>query len=82
MNDTQRWLAGLRPRHNPAENALIANMRDDPNIPCLNSLAAMRHYARQRWPHNPAVQSLIPGLWRRYRRWHNDNSEGHCGGVS
>jgi hypothetical protein len=59
MNDKQRCLAGLRPRHNPAENALIANMRDDPNIPCLNSLAAMRHYARQRWPHDPAVQPLI-----------------------
>jgi hypothetical protein len=44
--NTQRWLAGVRPRHNPAENALIANMRDDPNIPSLNSLAAMRHYAR------------------------------------
>jgi hypothetical protein len=57
MNDIQRWLAVVRPRHNPAENALIANMRDDPNIPCLNSLAAMRHYARQRWPHDPAVQS-------------------------
>jgi hypothetical protein len=27
MNHTQRWLAGVRPRHNPAENALIANMR-------------------------------------------------------
>jgi hypothetical protein len=25
----------VRPRHNPAENALIANMRDDPNIPSL-----------------------------------------------
>jgi hypothetical protein len=81
MNDTQRWLVGLRPRHNPAENALIANMRDDPNIPSLNSLAAMRHYARQRWPHDPAVQSLIPALWQRYRRWHNDNSQGHCGSV-
>ena len=45
MNDTQIWLAGLRPRHNPAENALIAIMRDDPNIPLLNSLGAMRHYA-------------------------------------
>ena len=44
MNQTQRWLAMVRPRHNPAENALIANMRDDPNIPWLNSLAAMRHY--------------------------------------
>ena len=73
MNDTQRWLAGLRPRHNPAEHALIANMRGDPNIPRLNSLAAMRRYARQRWPHDAAVQSLIPGLWHRYRRWHNDN---------
>ena len=73
MNDTQRWLAGLRPRHNPAEKTLIANMRDDPNIPTLNSLAAMRHYARQRWPHDPAVQSLIHGLWRRYLRWQNDN---------
>ena len=61
MNDTQRWLAGVRPRHNPAENALIANMRDDPNIPWLNSLAAMHHYARQRWPNDPAVQSLILG---------------------
>ena len=61
MNHTQRWLAGVRPRHNPAENALIANMRDDPNIPSLNSLAAIRHYARQRWPHDPAVQSLISG---------------------
>jgi hypothetical protein len=78
MNDTQRWLAGLRPRHHPAEHALIANMRDDPNIPCLNSLAAMRHYARQRWPHDAAVQSLIPGLWRRYQRWHWDKE--HCGG--
>jgi hypothetical protein len=77
MNDTQRWLAWVRPRHNPAENALIANMRDDPNIPCLNSLAAMRHYARQRWPHDPAVRSLIPGVWQRYRRWQYDNSEGH-----
>jgi hypothetical protein len=69
MNDTQRWLAGVRPRHNPAENALIANMRDDPNIPWLSSLAAMRHYARQRWPNDPAVQSLISGVWQRYRRW-------------
>jgi hypothetical protein len=75
MNDTQRWLAGLRPRPRPAEHTLIANMRDDPNIPCLNSLAAMQHYARQRWPHDPVVQSLIPGLWRRYRRWQWDNSE-------
>src|SRR5262249_32324167 len=24
-NQTQRWLAAVRPRHNPAENALIAN---------------------------------------------------------
>jgi hypothetical protein len=40
MNHTQRWLARVRPRHNPAENALIANMRDDPHIPWLNSLAA------------------------------------------
>src|SRR5919201_3976204 len=31
------------------------------------------HYPRRRWPH--ALQSLIPGLWRRYRRWHWDNSE-------
>ena len=59
MNHTQRWLARVRPRHNPAENALIANMRDDPQIPWLNSLAAMRHYARQRWPHDPGVQSLL-----------------------
>ena len=77
MNDTQIWLAGLRPRHNPAENALIAIMRDDPNIPLLNSLGAMRHYARHRWPHDAAVQSLIPGLWRRYRRWQWDKE--HCG---
>ena len=28
MNQTQRWLAMVRPRHNPAENALIANMRE------------------------------------------------------
>jgi hypothetical protein len=60
MNHTERWLAGVRPRHNPAENALIDNMRADPNIPWLNSLAAMQHYARQRWPHDPAIQSLIP----------------------
>jgi hypothetical protein len=40
-------------------------MRGDPNIPWLNSLAAMQHYARQRWPHDPAIQSLIPGLWQR-----------------
>jgi len=69
MNHTQRWLAQVRPRHNPAENALIANMRDDPNIPWLNGLAAMHHYARWRWPHDPAVQSLIPEIWLRYRRW-------------
>ena len=69
MNHTQRWLARVRPRHNPAENALIANMRDDPNIPWLNSLAAMHQYARQRWPHDPAVESLITGVWQRYRRW-------------
>src|SRR5215472_1756580 len=50
--------AYARPRHNRTENALIANMRNDSNIPWLNSLAAMRHYARQRWPHDPAVQSL------------------------
>jgi hypothetical protein len=31
----------IRPRHNTAQNALIANMRDDPNIPWLNSLAAV-----------------------------------------
>jgi hypothetical protein len=73
MNDTQRWLAVVRPRHNRAENALIANMRGDPNIPCLNSLAAMRHYARTRWPRDPAVQSIIPGVWRRYQRWQYDN---------
>jgi hypothetical protein len=36
MNDTQRWLAGLRPRHNPAENTLIANMRDEALQPCTN----------------------------------------------
>jgi hypothetical protein len=53
----------------PAENALIANMRDDANIPWLNSLAATRHYAHLRWPHDPAVQSLITGVWQRYRRW-------------
>jgi hypothetical protein len=75
MNDARRCLAGLSPRHNPAENALLVTMRDDPNVPCLNSLAAMRHYARQRWPHDPAVQSLMPGLWRRHRRWQWDNSE-------
>jgi hypothetical protein len=46
--------AYARPRHNRTENALIANMRNDSNIPWLNSLAAMRHYARQRW-HDPAV---------------------------
>ncbi len=69
MNPTQRWLAGVRPRHTPAQNALIANMRNDPNIPWLNSLAAMHQYARQRWPHDPAVQSLIPRVWQRYRRW-------------
>jgi hypothetical protein len=61
MNDTQRWLAGLRPRHNPAEKTLIANMRDDPNIPSLNSLAAMRHYARQRWPHDPPCNRSFMG---------------------
>ena len=75
MNYTQRWLARVRPRHNPAENALIANMRDDPHIPWLNSLAAMRHYARQRWPHDPGVQSLIAGVWQRYRRWHDRSSK-------
>jgi hypothetical protein len=51
MNHTQRWLARVRPRHSPAEDALIANMRNNPNNPWLNSLAAMHHYARQRWPH-------------------------------
>jgi hypothetical protein len=61
MNDTQRWLVGLRPRHNPAENALIANMRDDSNIPYLKSLADMRHYARQRWT-PPGTLRLIAGL--------------------
>jgi hypothetical protein len=55
MNDTQIWLAGLRPPHTPAENTLIAIMRDDANIPLLNSLGAMRHYARQRWPDDAAV---------------------------
>ena len=69
MHHTQRWLMVVRRRHNPAENALILSMRDDPNIPLLKSLAAMQHYARQRWPHDPAIQSLIPGLWQRYRRW-------------
>src|SRR5262245_2370296 len=58
--------AYARPRHNRTENALIANMRNDSNFPWLNSLAAMRHYARQRWPHDPAVQSLIAGPWQRY----------------
>jgi hypothetical protein len=79
MNHTQRWLARVRPRHNPAENALIANMRDDPHIPWLNSLAAMRHYARQRWPHDPGVQSLITGVWQRYQRWHDRNLESALG---
>jgi hypothetical protein len=74
MNHTQRWLAVVRPRHNPGENALIHSMRGDPNIPWLKSLAVMQHYARQRWPHDPAIQSLIPGLWQRYRRW----EERHC----
>jgi hypothetical protein len=50
----------VRPRHNPAENALIANMRDDPNIPWLNSLAAVHQYARKRWPHDPAVDMTQP----------------------
>jgi hypothetical protein len=59
MNHTQRWLARVRPRHNPAENALITNMRDDPHVPWLNSLAAMRHYARQRWPHDPGVNRSL-----------------------
>jgi hypothetical protein len=76
MNHTQSWLARVRPRHNPAENALIANMREDPHIPWLNSLAAMRHYARQRWPHDPGVQSLITGVWQRYRRWHDTHASG------
>ena len=75
MNHTQRWLARVRPRHTSAENALIANMRDDPHIPWLDSLAAMRHYARQRWPHDPGVQSLITGVWQRYQRWHDRNLE-------
>ena len=75
MNHTQTWLARVRPRHNPAEKALIANMRDDPHIPWLDSLAAMRHYARQRWPHDPGVQSLITGVWQRYQRWHDRNLE-------
>ena len=79
MNHTQRWLARVRPRHNPAENALIANMRDDPHIPWMNSLAAMRHYARQRWPHDPGVQSLIAGVWQRYQRWHDRNLESALG---
>jgi hypothetical protein len=69
INQTQKWLAAVRPRRNTAQNALIANMRDDPNIPWLNSLAAMQEYARQRWPHDPAVQSLIPRIWQRYQRW-------------
>jgi hypothetical protein len=30
----------------------------------------MHQYARQRWPHDPAVESLIAGVWQRYRRWH------------
>jgi hypothetical protein len=47
MNHTQRWLAVVRPRHNPAENALVHSMRGDPNIPWLNSLAAMQYYARK-----------------------------------
>jgi hypothetical protein len=79
MNQTQRWLAAVRPRHNPAENALIANMREDQNIPWLNSLAAMHQYARQRWPHDPAVASLIPGMWLGYRPWqarHSDEGGG------
>jgi hypothetical protein len=79
MNQTQRWLAAVRRRHNPAENALIANMREDQNIPWLNSLAAMHQYARQRWPHDTAVASLIPGMWLRYRRWqarHSDEGGG------
>ena len=75
MNYTQTWLARVRPRHNPAEKALIANMRDDPHIPWLDSLAEMRHYARQRWPHDPGVQSLITGVWQRYQRWHDRNLE-------
>jgi hypothetical protein len=58
MNDTQGWLAGVRPRHNPAENALIANMRDDPNIPWLSSLAAMRHYRSKNPP--PSFPSSSP----------------------
>ena len=77
MNHTQRWLAGVRPRHNPAENALIANMRDDPNIPWLNSLAAMHHYARQRWPNDPAVQSLILGGMAAVSTLAGTTSRGH-----
>jgi hypothetical protein len=69
MNPTQKWLARVRPRRNPAEDALIGNMRADPNIPWLDSLAAMHQYARQRWPHDPAAASLIKGVWKRYQRW-------------
>ena len=45
MNHSRDGSPG-RPRHNPAENALIANMRAT-TYPMMNSLAAMRHYARQ-----------------------------------
>ena len=75
MNYTQRWLAGVRPRRTSAHNALIANMRDDPHIPWLDRLPALRLYARQRWPHDPGVQSLITGVWQRYQRWHDRNLE-------
>jgi hypothetical protein len=40
----------------------MANQWANPQLlPWLNSLAAMHHYARQRWPHDSAVQALIPG---------------------
>jgi hypothetical protein len=44
MNHTQRWLAVVRPRHNPAENALIpyARRSEYPMVEQPSGNAALR----------------------------------------
>jgi hypothetical protein len=62
------WLARERITDN-TEGDLIADMRNDIDLPSLfPNIAAMREYLRSRGA-CPEALAAVPRVWRRYRRW-------------
>ena len=62
------WLEAARITCDP-QGDVIADMRDDPDVPALFvNIKEMRHYLHSKGA-RPEALAAVPGVWRRYTSW-------------